>query len=213
MGWIKQIYNLGMAWLLRLVFMFHYDEKKLLLQVYLFFFSLSVISSRDALVLCVFCCFCISSSLSFWFIRVSIRWYLLVLVRGLYRCFMIILNKNLWYSSVVFRLVIFIIIGSFCFVYFVVLAVFNCYYQNSIWLPYCISFHSFVCWVFTLLCIVPLFRFVGGYLIVDRYTLLVFWVIYQMSQLSLFIRSFLFSPSVVFILCSFVSLAFKLLSY
>lgn len=42
-----------------------------------------------------------------------------------------------------------------CF-FLVVLAVFYCFHQNSFWLPSCRSFHSFVFWVFTFLCIVPL---------------------------------------------------------
>lgn len=67
-------------------------------------------------------------------------------------------------------------------------------------LPYCVSFHSFVLWVVTLLWIVALFSFSG-------------WFIRCHSSLSLFALFCLFSPLVVFILCSFVSLAFKLLSY
>lgn len=106
--------------------------------------------------------------------RVSIRWYLLILLRG-YRCFMIILNKNLWYFSVVFRLVIFVIVGSFFFVFF---GGFSCILLFSL---------EFVLVAF--LQIVPLFRFLGVYFLVYRSTrfsgclpyrgsLLVFWVIY-----------------------------------
>lgn len=102
--------------------------------------------------------------------RVSIRWYLLILLRGLYRCFMIILNKNLWYFSVVFRLVIFVIVGSFCFVFSLkfVLVAFLQIVPFWVFTFLCVVLLSFF-WVFTLLWISS--RFLGDLLDVTALSL------------------------------------------